>query len=159
MNLWTIRAAVIGWLRYEQRCYTVAFERSPWPTSYRPDVFGINRHRKVIEVEIKQTVADFKANAQKRLLRWREATGLYLPQKFYFAVPNEIVDKVKPFLPSRCGLLSIEPTGRFGPTAVIVAKATSELRSDPITAHHMVAVLMHQTGSLHRAAVALSKLT
>lgn len=157
MNLWTIRAAVIGWLRYEQRCYTVAFERSPWPSNYRPDVFGINRHRKVIEVEIKQTVADFRANAEKRLLRWREASGLHLPQKFYFAVPNELIEKVKPFLPSRCGLLAIKSTGRFGPTAVIVAKATSDPRSQPIPKQHMVAVLMHQTGSLHRAAVALSK--
>ncbi len=96
---WEMRAAAVGWLRYERGCYLVCWERSPWETAYRPDLIGVNSRRKVIEVEFKQSLADFKANESKRHLIQRVAFG-YAPSQFYFAVPRSLVESVKPFLPA-----------------------------------------------------------
>ncbi len=156
---WRMRAAAIGWLRYEQRCFLVCWERSPWSANnYRPDLLGVNRERKVIEVEFKQTLADFKANARKHGLRWRQQVGLENPVRFYFAVPPRLVEKIKPLLPEGCGLLTLEELdGRFGPRIEVVTGARHDRTAERLTKLQIARMVMHQTGTLHRACVALAK--
>src|SRR3989304_205232 len=119
---WRMRAAVIGWLRYQQRCMVVCWERSPFAQhNYRPDIIGVNRERKVIEVEVKQTFGDFKKNFKKRGLQWRYEW----PVRYYFAVPRKLVEKVKPLLPEGCGLITLaELDGSYGPIAEVVVGAS-----------------------------------
>jgi hypothetical protein len=68
---------------------------------YRPDVLAVNRARKLIEIEVKRTVADFRANGNKAGLHHRWG----LPEQFYFLVPSTIAAEVRPGLGPGHGLL------------------------------------------------------
>lgn len=87
MTFLELRAAVAAWLRYDRRCPIIAFERAPWPWSQgRPDVMAITAHRHWIEVEIKMTIRDWRADAAKHKW-WGE---LDPPRQFYYAVPPDL---------------------------------------------------------------------
>ena len=86
-----LRYRAAEWLRYERRCPIICFERPPaaWK-DYRPDVMGITRARTLIEIEIKVSVADFRADKQKH----RHQVGKIDAHQFYYAVPAAIADTV-----------------------------------------------------------------
>lgn len=151
---WRMRAAVIGWLRYERQCHLVCWERSPFPDHrYRPDIIAVTRKWKVIEVELKQTLGDFKANESKRGVKMR----LFFPQQFYFCVPPPLVEAVKPLLMDGAGLLTVEDN-RFGPSIVSVVGATNHKAATLISKFAVARMVAHQSASLHRACVALSRM-
>lgn len=156
MNLWTMRAAAIGWLRFEQRCFLVATERSPVATRCRPDIIGVLRDRRFIEIELKRSKADFVANAAKHSIRWRLQTGVGLPFRFYFAVPPTLVPAVQPLLQPDEGLLTFGEPNQFGPTIRVIVPARHCSASARLSKYEIARMVMHQTATLHRAAVALS---
>ncbi|HEY5609047.1 MAG TPA: MmcB family DNA repair protein [Alphaproteobacteria bacterium] len=71
------------------------------PAARRVDVIGLDRDSRFVIVEIKTSVADFRADQ-----KWRE----YLPycDAFYFAVPEEFP---RVLLPASCGLLVADAYG------------------------------------------------
>lgn len=153
---WLLRSATIGWLRYNRRCPLVCFERSPLGSSYpyRPDIIGVTRERCVIEVEIKQTLSDFRANAKKRVIQ----LGRCVPRQFYFAVPTAMVERVKPELPEHAGLLTLGlEDAQWGPQIKCVVSAKTR-PSPRLSMRQIVEMAMHQTGSLHRCCVAISRM-
>lgn len=154
--LWAARAAVTGWLRYERRCVLVCWERTPFGGShnYRPDICGVTWQLRVIEIELKQTVADFKANREKRGLQWR----VWEPQQFYFFVPPRLVELIEPLLAEADGLLTFGEPDHWGPAVQIVRCAKMHRVASRLSKWSIARAVMHQTGTLHRAAVALTKI-
>lgn len=103
------------WLKWEKRCPLVIMERSPREFFCgKPDVLGITDARFMLEVEVKRSLSDFKANAQKHHNQQlnsndeeiRNKFAANSPKQFWFMVPRNLVDKVLPFLPAHAGLLT-----------------------------------------------------
>lgn len=119
------------WLKYEKRCPLVLLERSP--RAYftgQPDVMGITESRYLLEIEIKRTMSDFRANAKKPHVRNR-MDGIpnfveKAPKQFWFMMPPDLAEKAKPHIPDYAGLMTVkDPTpdnGHFTPMRVVVLK-------------------------------------
>ncbi len=147
------------YLRYERGCYLVTWQRGIWPRT-RPDILGVTTGRKTIEIEIKLTLPDFRANAQKRSQRWR-ARGLHCPHQYYFLVPPALVEKVHAELPTGAGLLTLGPEERISGTAKVevVVRATVHRRAARLTLAEIVTLVRHQSGTLCSAAAKLSRVS
>lgn len=65
MNL---KRSAVNFLLYDKKCDIVSFERGLHDGWGRPDVLGVTRDRKLIEVEIKESFSDFKANFDKKII-------------------------------------------------------------------------------------------
>lgn len=101
------------WLKWERRCIFLLMERSPremW--NGRPDLLGITASRYMIEIEIKRSLSDFRANARKDFHSRRslnpEKAAMKAPKLFYFLVPPTIAEKCAAELPENAGLLTVE---------------------------------------------------
>jgi len=98
INADEVKLAVLMYLRYEKQYPLVALESDCNLNTYGPlaDVMAVDKERRLVEVEVKVTLADFRRDKKKRKhsLLSREDNG-YLPTSyFYFAVPTEIANKV-----------------------------------------------------------------
>lgn len=111
----SLELAAAQWLKYEKRCALVLCERSPrsWHAG-QPDVLGILQSRYLLEIEIKRSLSDFRANAKKRHIqnRFSQDDGIskvfreMAPKQFWFMVPENLVEKVLPELPDYAGLMT-----------------------------------------------------
>jgi len=149
MNL---EAIALQWLRYDRRCMMVAMERSPWGQTqwYRPDVVGVTFKRTVIEVEIKRSVADFRANANKRGMKFE----LYFCEQRYFLVEPAIVQACLTMLPLKCGLLVPDLMTRdpfIGlPQVKVLVKASRHPTPSVLTVLQLARMVQHQSATLVR---------
>ena len=85
------------WLRLKQRCPFIATEVGP----FAADVMGINEV-KMIEVEVKVSLNDFKADFNKRKhYLYGNDSSRWIPNIFYFAVPTDIVGSCKKILEAK----------------------------------------------------------
>jgi len=97
-----LKYEALKWLRLEQRCMFIATEVG----GYSADVLGVNE-KKIIEVEVKVSIADLKADFKKR--KHEFYTGYFsdgyqdqwIPNSFYYAVPDALVEKTKEYLADR----------------------------------------------------------
>lgn len=105
------------------------------------DLWAVTKAGYVVEYEVKTTLADFRADALKtttrygafdRALRSHSRTEVAKhaelaagrgPTRFYFAVPNELVDQVTPLLPEWAGLVATSNTGLWSRGIWIVRDA------------------------------------
>ena len=110
MNSDYIKACVISYLRYTRQYPLVCFERGimMWGPN-KPDILAVNKQRKLIEIEVKISIADFKNDIKKRVWTHRENEKefkrnsnehqeyfdkLYgMPYQFYYAIPETLKDK------------------------------------------------------------------
>jgi len=99
----TLEALALRYLRFERRCMLVALERGI--CLGEPDAFGITPARYAIEIEIKRSMADFRANERKHHVRSREWRLSEWPKEFFFLVPSVLMEKAKSILPPYAGLL------------------------------------------------------
>lgn len=104
----------VQWLKFEKRCPLVIHERSPRPFSMgNPDVLGITDNRYMLEIEIKRSVSDFRANAKKRHIQLRTDPNEDVRRKclengarqFWFLVPTKIAEQIEAEVPDWAGLL------------------------------------------------------
>jgi len=140
----------------------VCWERTPfsYAARSRPDVIGVTRASKVIEVEVKVTVADFRANALKRgIVDRQRGYALDYPERFYFIVTPDMVDKIAGEVPEYAGLLPVEKASQWSgvPEVTVVKRAVIDHRAKVLTRYQMGRMLMHQTGTLVRLASLLSR--
>ena len=130
------RTLAFNWLRYEQGCSLITFERTPLETDGRPDVLGLLRNRQLVEVEIKVDLADMRHDASKRhrrlvvqdIQRPAPGTANYL----YYLVPEEMVGPALEELPTHVGVISPNHAVRHGHTGM------------PTVALHRRAVQLHE---------------
>lgn len=148
----SLEAAAVEWLRYERQCLLVCLERTPVLGWYRPDVFGVCKRRHTVEIEVKRTVADFKADAGKRITNWRRDGSLNVRQ-FYYLVPPSIADAVRPLLPDYAGLLTVgQPATTWAklPRVEVEHGAPVNRAAKRLTLLEMGRMAKHQTATLHR---------
>lgn len=103
-----IELACMRWLRYEKRCSFILEQRSPLYNGGIPDVIGVTKSREVTEIEVKRSVSDFKANANKRCIQIREHYLDRWPKQYYFAIPIHLQAKIEPIVPEWAGLLVVD---------------------------------------------------
>lgn len=153
-------ASACEFLRYEQGCYLLAWERSPWERSWhhKPDLMGVERGRRVLEIEIKRSVADFKADAKKRIWDYRKM-GYAVPFKFWYLVPPELVEHILPMVPDGLGLLTVGPRmSRGGNSEIIVASnAKANRKASALRLKDLVHMARDQSGTLVSAVSRLAQ--
>lgn len=143
--------SALRWLRYEKRCTLVVFERSPLYNGAKPDVFGVLPSRLTVEIEIKRTLSDFKANSEKRCVRNREFYLECWPSYFYFLIPKKLTEKVVPLLPEWSGLMWWEYC-----TTTVVRKAPRNLQAKRLTIKQMIRMVELQSNMLVAQARAIA---
>ena len=142
------------WLRYQRGCYIVAWERSPWPFAHhKPDLVGIDSTRKVTEIEIKRSVADFKNDSEKSIWQSRDLFKKAWPSQFYYFVEPGIVDKVRPLVRDGFGLITLapedtRPTPYGNRDIVVVCRATKQKDAKQLTVNQLFEMVRHQSGSM-----------
>lgn len=155
-----LRACGASWLRYDLQCPIVTFERGL--AEYHgynaaPDLFAMTKARQTIEVEIKTSFADFKANFEKRIIFMQKRGFVQKPFQFFFLVPPGLVEKVKASaLITWEGILT--PDGRKNPytglpgiTVALPCKPNKKARK--LDTKQLVTLVRNQSGSLVTALV------
>ena len=110
MNL---ELAAMRWLWLEKNCHYVLEQRSPRYMMGQPDVVGVTKARYLVEIEIKRSVSDFRADFSKRH-RMPETRSFYIkeqPRQFYYLVPMALKDKVESLVPEWAGLMIMNENG------------------------------------------------
>lgn len=77
-------------------------------STWESDVFILKNNGYIIEVEIKISVSDFKADVKKTVKHETLVNGIYKPNKFFYCVPESLVDKID--IPKYAGLLVVSTT-------------------------------------------------
>lgn len=152
-NSYIMKAIAASWLRYDRKCPLVTFERGLDYNS-NPDVMAVNPSRFLVEIEIKISMSDFRADAKKSKWQWRERYGSRgRPKFFYYFVPMELVEKVKQELKPGHGLLTVKRpdklmsiTGLPELDCVVSPKADSLAKR--VSIDDRIRLIKHQSGSL-----------
>lgn len=142
----TLEIMAMNFLRFEKRCRVALFERTPRYGHGQPDVIGITTSRHVLEIEIKRSFSDFRANDKKPHIaahnsRFQLDGECQLsprwPKQFWYLVPCELTKKVEPWVPQWAGLM--RGPGRNEPQGVmVVKKAPVNKSSARLTTREMV---------------------
>jgi hypothetical protein len=150
----------VEFLRYERQCKLVSLERSPiqWDPCV-PDVVGVNKTRRVVEIEIKMTMADFRNNRKKDSVYRRKFIGVPV-SKYYFMVPPDLMAKVLPELEDGEGLLTVVSNHRAygGSLAAQVVKEAAVQKVRRLSIKEIIKMVAHQTGSLNSALAKIATL-
>lgn len=147
-------AAVVGRQVFDRRCVLLV-DRCNW-TGHECDVLGVTQNLRVIDVEVKVSRADLKADARKDKW-WRQHPWAYRQErpapvalkwphrvwKHYFAVPAAIwTADLLDALPSPCcGVVTLsepEPNGQV--YVKCVRRALPNPAADRLTAEQVMAV-------------------
>ena len=132
----------LHWLRFEKACPVALFERTPRYGHGQPDVVGITKAGFILEIEVKRSLADFKKNFHKdhiiRREKCRDVAGVMCcyPKQFWFLVPNNLVDKVTPLLPTWAGL--IRGPAEYEYQLSVVVKSPSNPHATRLTTKEMI---------------------
>jgi hypothetical protein len=102
----SLELLAVEWLLYTKRCEVALCERSPriW-TCGQPDALGITQSRYTVEIEIKRSLSDFRADFQKRHRQNRELHLDKQPRQFYYLTPAELRQKIEPIIPDWAGYM------------------------------------------------------
>lgn len=156
-----LKAAALEYLRYEAGCRLVCVERSPLTQDpCVPDVVGITDKRRMIEVEIKISWGDFKRGREKTSLFRRRFYGIK-PWKYYFLVPQDMVEKVRPVLEDGEGLMTVNAGSSLYsglPKISVVKPALTDKNAQVLKLREIIRMVSHQTGSLVSAMAKVAKL-
>lgn len=104
-----LEEAAVRWLLLDRKCVAAYTERHP--TGYwKPDAIGVLSSRRIIEIEIKRTVSDFRQDRLKiNVMQWRAGAD-WRPYQFYYMLPIEIIS-VLPEVPEFAGVIQVR--GRY----------------------------------------------
>jgi hypothetical protein len=134
-----LETSALHWLLYKHNCHYAVCERPPRGCVGEPDVIGVRRDRKLVEIEVKRSVSDFRANSQKQHVKRRDIYLNLWPVQFYFCVPPALVPKVTPILPQWSGLLCGGCDGR-DPYLNVIKNAPTNAASTPLSLREAVAM-------------------
>ncbi len=169
MNSEDLKTECLAWLRYLRRCDIVCTEVG----KYASDVWGLTAVR-LIEIETKISLSDLKADFKKHKHQLynryaiEEGHRSQIPNSFYFAMPEDLVEKAKAFLATvelpiakKYGIIRIENPEQWvggttlGRSAAVIIKA-GVLHSQPPNPHTREVALMRSASELCGARAALS---
>lgn len=130
------------WLRVEKGCILISRERCLRYWAGQPDVMGISKGRHVLEIEIKRTVSDFRADGKKRHRQNRHKFLDLQPRQFWYLMPDEVAAKVQDEIPDWAGLMVNDPNW-FG--VKVIKKAPPNNQSKKLSLEECVRAVTHQT--------------
>jgi len=140
MNASQLKLAALCWFRFKKRCQYIATEVG----MYSADVAATNE-KYLYEVEVKISERDFRADFIKPKHKFYHApiqpAGLWVPNKFYFMVPSNMVDFALRELEKHpdYGLLTVNwKAWEHDPGEVITVKQAKFLHRDPPHPKHVV---------------------
>ena len=162
MNSDTIKACVANYYRYQRQCPIVALEA--WNYHYppnQPDVLVVDVKNRLIEVEVKVSLSDFKADRKKKIWQVREMNPNEWPWQVYFAVPDVLVEKVQPVLPEGCGLLEVSSKWHemylLERAVKCVVKAPTHKGKAKLSDHYLQTIIAAQSATLCRTLARLTR--
>jgi hypothetical protein len=125
----------LAYLRYKRQYILVVDEYK------KCDVLAINGYTDIIEVEIKTSFADLKNDLKKPKHSWYgiEKSRKFKPQKFYFMIPEELFEKVEPYVKENfpyAGIMLWKPgtnKGRKFVTNIRIKKQAKDLKNKKLT--------------------------
>jgi len=103
-----LELAAMRWLWLEKKCLVVLEERTPSYMMGQPDVLGITSGRYMIEVEIKRSVSDFRADAKKSHRVNRKFYISQQPRQFYYLMEKCLAEKLEQEIPDWAGLMACD---------------------------------------------------
>lgn len=109
----TLELAAMRWLWLEQKCLVVLEQRTPKYGHGIPDVIGVTPGRHLTEIEIKRSVADFRADADKPHRANRAFRLKHNPRLFYYLVPTKLAERCQPILPDWAGLMTMDKDNQY----------------------------------------------
>jgi len=109
----SLELMAMRWLWLDRKCKIVLEQRSPRYWTGHPDVIGVTTSRHLLEIEIKRSVSDFRADAFKhhRLPATRQFHIAEQPRQFYYLAPRDLIEKILPILPTWAGLMKPDGGG------------------------------------------------
>lgn len=156
MSATYLRACAAQWLRYDRSMPIVTFERGI--KEYHgydaaPDVLAMTNRRQLIEVEIKVSWSDFKANFKKRI-HWMQRMGVYKkPFEYWFLVPPHLGARVNDSDLLTCeGVLTTGevPRGTYTgfPEIMVLRKPVVNKKAPRLYIKQITKMVKNQSGSL-----------
>lgn len=136
------------WLHWKRRCPIVIRERSPRShITGRPDVLAVTKDRHLVEVEIKRSVSDLRANLKKRHMQTRFACIEKFPRVFYFLVHHTILQRAEELIPSWAGL-AVGPTENQVQEILVVRRAPINKASKRVSLKECVKMVFLMTNQI-----------
>lgn len=110
INAKTLRAFAMNWARYKHGAFIMAFERNPVSSRIKPDFLFLDKARRLVEVEIKCDLSDFKRDEHKKhRLRMVNNLTKGMPREInylWYLVPAKLVNYVMEHAPSFAGVMT-----------------------------------------------------
>ena len=166
MNSTEVKAEIASYLRFLRQYDLVLVEQ------LEQDVIAVDKSRRAIWVEVKVSISDLVRDREKPfhqrmcqergLPLWKAATltpapswiNEHRPQRFYFAMPADLVEKAKPkieeFYPW-AGLFSVHatpPNRRFFGHGIECARKADKVHDEKVSDEHFAALVKCQSASL-----------
>lgn len=104
----SLELAAMRWLWLEKKCLVVLQERTPVSMMGQPDVLGITPGRYMVEVEIKRSASDFRADFRKTHRVNRQFYIKNQPRQFYYMMDRNLSEKLLPEIPDWAGLMTCD---------------------------------------------------
>jgi hypothetical protein len=125
----------LAYLRYKRQFELVADEY------LKCDVLGLNGRDDLLEIEIKTSFADLKNDKKKPKHGYYgdDKSRKFKPSKFYFMVPEELVEKVRPYVEEHfpyAGIMAWVPGKKKGSKFlcnILIKKQAKALKNKKLT--------------------------
>lgn len=146
-----IKAIMALYWRYKRQAVLIAFERGlSW--THVPDVQIVSKDRRLIEVEIKVSASDFRADAKKHVWSMRDRGLKPMPYQFYYAMPMDMAEKLKDEVRNDCGLLGVRTATMkwqgHADRVECVRRAPVHKAAGRLSLKQCAQMAKHQTGTL-----------
>jgi len=160
-----LKAIAANYLRYQKHCILVISERDLGSIS-SPDVLAVTKDRRLIEIEVKISLDDFKKDAKKKkwgFFKFGEKYGFKtttFANQFYYIVPPNLKEKALEFIAhEKIGLLSygndISVYTKLPEVEII--KKCGKIHDGKLSIKDTIHMVRHQSGTLCSLFVALAK--
>lgn len=100
-----LEVAGIRFLLWQKRCVMATMERGYDNGLGKPDILGLTPRREIIEVEIKVSVSDLRANSKKAIQQYFVTFPERGPNYFYYLVPKTLGEKAVEIAEPHAGVL------------------------------------------------------
>lgn len=155
-----IKATMALYWRYVRQCPIVALEvdsqLEPW-NGEPADLLVVNKSRRLIETEVKVSLADLKRETKKKK-HHRFTTGHPCTAYFYFAVPQEIANKAKPIVDELFPYAGIFGCNGSNPWRVSVYRPAKVISWRKLDYAKMLRIVYGQSSTVARFATQIQEL-
>jgi len=159
----TIKASVAAYWRYTKQCPLVAFEASvrlDWGYPEQADILIVTKERRLVEIEVKTSVSDFRRDGRKSCHRhFKGDTGIYPTGYFYFAVPKALANEISLLCDNLYPYAGVLGCNGLSEQGIEVYRKPKRLKGKRLTLKQVVYMARAQTATLCRLARKVEELT